>query len=377
MSDIAKIDFDGGSDGASEGSVVQEMKEEGGGEVGGDVGGGGGGDAGDSGEAAGADSGGEDKNNSTEEGASTLGAGALGAGALGAGASGSLALPSMHRPPHSPPIYTPRYTKKVNASTNTNSFMSSPSSFIDYKRYNSEAINTMVTSDTNLFSCCNYKSFQSKFYKRVFDPLKELYKNDKITKEQFRMIYQHIIKRGMLSEMNAIWYRRWATRIDIMSLYGGIFVSGLVVVQQSIQVHKAGIEDILYWLLVVLSVTVNLAVGTQQLQNFPELARIYESLSQDIESIFWSYLTLSNEFSGRVHNENTYSEIMGYINTIQKRADKNIQRALNKTQDQETNTHRDVHEIIEQLQDVERGEGRGGGGGGGGSWGGGKHRYKK
>ena len=211
------------------------------------------------------------------------------------------------------------------------------------------SINAQILGDQNSkwFSFC--RPFQSKFYKRVYGPLRQLLSGRKISQEQFVMIYQNIVKRGMLAEMLADNYRWWANVLDVVALYGGIFVSGLVVIQQSTQVNSASLQDELYWLLVVLSITVNLAVGTQQLQNYPELARIYETLLQDMDYTLWSYLTLCNEFNSSTHTEQLYSLLMSRINDIQRESNKNIQRALSRTQGQEQRALNQMHERAQQI----------------------------
>jgi hypothetical protein len=199
---------------------------------------------------------------------------------------------------------------------------------------------TMPTDTTEDDSCCLMlrKRIQKRKRKRKIKKLD--YKNNlyaivdglqlsEIKQEQISRRFIEVADESRkLSKSN----KNLGSQLDLVTLWGGIVVSGLIIVQHSEQISDLGAENLIFWILVIFSIVVNIATGTQQVYDLSHRATIHEKTFHEMDSEGWLFFTLSGEYSDMTH-ENAYSTFSQKIETIRQRQQKQLTNLKHKNND--------------------------------------------
>ena len=277
---------------------------------------------------------------STKTAATTAAAAA--AAAVSAGAAGAIALP---------PTSSSTTATATAMGSRKPTFPQFESPLTLYSSPQVQIDSTIETEHQSCYRQC--KPITSKFKRSIREPLELLYRSKLIDKLQLSQISKNVIQKAVEAETKSQLYRDWATRLDMMAMYGGILVSGLVVIKESVQVKQAQFGDPLFWILAGLSFAVNFTIGTQQHKNFPELARIYEKLYYQIELFVWAFISRTDDFNGKTHSE-ACPLLMSKVNHLYQEAQDEIRNAKAKIQQNPTKDLENLVNIKKQLADLKQ-----------------------
>ena len=173
-------------------------------------------------------------------------------------------------------------------------------------------------------SCCRKMSSQAS--SKVYRTIKPIIDDMDLQPQRKVQIMKHFGKSAIDSFAQSKVTLLWGQRLNIVTLVGGMLVSGLLLVQHTEQVAKLGWYDILFWIVVSLSIINNIATGFQQLFNLFELAKVYDEAYAKMMKSFWSYATNSGQFKNKTHEEG-FHEFCDLVTKITTEESENVRAA--------------------------------------------------
>lgn len=171
-------------------------------------------------------------------------------------------------------------------------------------------------------------------YRRRMDPIVNALPLDH---ESRRQIMALVIKPAAESSELAHRNHRYGSILNLIMLIGGILVSTLIVVQQQEEVRRSRSDSLVFWALMGLSVFVNIATGIQQMFNFFEVSRIHDETFTQIDTLAWSFFTLSGPFEGLSHPE-AFRDFMDRVNHLRQAEADAVRSSRLKIQHETTRT---------------------------------------
>lgn len=115
-----------------------------------------------------------------------------------------------------------------------------------------------------------------------------------------------------------------------ITLWGGIFISFLILIQTTEQVARLGWQDYVFVLLMIMSVINNLAGGAQQLFNYWEMSRVHNEAFMEFEYEFNMFVASAEKYESRTHMEN-YTHFMESLVKVRDKEARELRNVMSKS----------------------------------------------
>ncbi len=147
--------------------------------------------------------------------------------------------------------------------------------------------------------------------------------------EKKLMVRKHVVAQAEDSERKGVSNLIVGSRLNAVQLWGGILASALLLIQHTKQVQDKGLQDYVFWFVVLMNITNNIATAVQQAFNLFEVSKIHEEAFADIRATFWSFATLSGRFHGKTHEE-AFAEFSDKVVRVKHRESEEVRSARSK-----------------------------------------------
>jgi hypothetical protein len=202
-----------------------------------------------------------------------------------------------------------------------------------------------LSASSGFCGMCRGEQWQSKTSRLMTPVLTKL----NLTDVEKMIFYKHVIKKATKLETEARKNQLRGSRLDSFGLWGGILTTGLIMVRDSTHVVSGGFSPILFWIVISLSVLVNIAVSTQQLYNFLQMARIYDDAYTEIDHAVWEYFGQAGVYAGKSHAD-SFPAIIEHVNNVYRNMASSLRDAKAKAQQSVKHAIEDALDAKELVQ---------------------------